>query len=604
MNKRTPTILIVEDEVVVARDIDAQLREGGYQPVGHAMRGEDAIALAQSLKPDLVLMDIRLAGEMDGISAAEAIHTQLGIPVVFLTAFASPEVLERAKKTQPFGFLHKPFSERDLSTGIEMALFRSDADAKLRASEARFRAIFDAEQECVMVISARGELLQINAAGLQVLEVDTLEAAAIKPLLDYIHSNDQAPFGSLLSRVISGDSGSLTFEIRGQRGGNRLLETHAVAMRDAVGDAPLVLAISRDITHRRIAAHERRLGDHIFSAVSQGVVVTTPYQTILSVNKAFLEMTGFTREELVGKTCGLLQGPLTDAQSRAQIREAITQNQEFQGEIVNYRKDGAWFWNDLSISPVRDELGVVTNFIGVMRDVTNRKQAEDEQRVQLRQLQSLSRRVLEVQESERRRLARELHDELGQSLTAIKINLQANNRHHLTQSADVNAESIRIVENTLAQVRTLALALRPSMLDDLGLVPALQWIVEQNAARGQIQIDLQCALPEVRLCTEIETACFRIVQEALTNILRHAQCKRVDIQLYESEGTVELDISDDGRGFDVRAMMALSTAGGSMGVQGMQERAVLVGGNLQVESIPGSGSNLHMQCPLRLREVL
>jgi two-component system sensor histidine kinase UhpB len=94
------------------------------------------------------------------------------------------------------------------------------------------------------------------------------------------------------------------------------------------------------------------------------------------------------------------------------------------------------------------------------------------------------------------------------------------------------------------------------------------------------------------------------VQEALTNILRHAQCKRVDIQLYESEGTVELDISDDGRGFDVRAMMALSKAGGSMGVQGMQERAVLVGGNLQVESIPGSGSTLHMQCPLRLREGL
>ena len=375
MSNKAPTILVVEDEVVVARDIAAQLREGGYEPVGHAMRGEEAIALAHALKPDLVLMDIRLAGAMDGITAADAIHTQLGIPVVFLTAFAAPDVLARAKKSQPFGFLHKPFSERELCTGIEMALFRSEANAKLRASEMRFRTIFDAEPECVMVLSAAAELLQINASGLRVMEADSDEAVASRPLLDYIRAPDRAPFLALHSQVIAGGSGKLTFEIGGLQGGHRTLETHAVPMRDAQGNTPLMLAISRDITQRKIAAHERRLGDHIFAAVSQGVIVTKPDQTILSVNKAFLEITGFSKEDLLGQTCRLLQGPLTDPQSKIRIREALLQAHEFQGEILNYRKDGSSFWNDLSISPVRDESGAVSNFIGITRDITQRKQA-------------------------------------------------------------------------------------------------------------------------------------------------------------------------------------------------------------------------------------
>lgn len=601
MMSKKATILVVEDEVVVARDIAVQLRESGYQPVGHALRGEEAIALAHSLKPDLVLMDIQLAGAMDGIAAAQAIRMQLGIPVVFLTAFAADDVLARANATQPFGYLLKPFSERELRAAIEMALFRSDADAKLRASEMQFRAIFEAEPECVKVVAADGSLLQMNAAGLAMLEAETLEAAGVQPLMDYIDARFRVAFLNLHRSVFAGESGTLEFEIQGLRGGRRVLETHAVPMRDAAGATVSMLAISRDITQKRAAAHERRLSDHIFTTVSQGVLVTAPDQTIVSANKAFLEITGFPRQEVIGKTCKLMQGPLTDAQTVMQIRDAVTREIDFEGEILNYRKDGSSFWNDLSISPVRDESGRVTHLIGITRDVTERKLHESQQQVQMEQLQSLSRRVLEAQETERRRVAHELHDELGQSLTAIKINLQANDRPHMAPSPELNAENIRIVEATLAQVRSLALALRPSMLDDLGLVPALRWMVEQNATRGQIHIDLHCALPPERLCTEIETACFRITQEALTNVLRHASCKHVDIQLYETNGSLVLNISDDGCGFDVQAMARQSQAGYSMGVQGMLERAVLVGGTLDVESEPGRGSTLHLQCPLRLR---
>ncbi len=116
-----PRILVVEDEAIVARDIRLQLAELGYEAVGHAARGEQAIALAGELHPDLVLMDVQLAGAMDGIAAAQAIRTQFSLPVVFLTAFAEDETLARAKVTEPFGYILKPFSERELHTVVEMA---------------------------------------------------------------------------------------------------------------------------------------------------------------------------------------------------------------------------------------------------------------------------------------------------------------------------------------------------------------------------------------------------------------------------------------------------------------------------------------------------
>ena len=125
-------ILIVDDEVLIARDIKNQLEALGYEAIGHATRGEEAIVLAAKLRPDLVLMDIQLGGAMDGIAAAQAIRTQLALPVVFLTAFAADDILERAKLTEPFGYVLKPFEDRDLATQIELALHKHQTDREQR----------------------------------------------------------------------------------------------------------------------------------------------------------------------------------------------------------------------------------------------------------------------------------------------------------------------------------------------------------------------------------------------------------------------------------------------------------------------------------------
>jgi PAS domain S-box-containing protein len=335
--------------------------------------------------------------------------------------------------------------------------------------------------------------------------------------------------------------------------------------------------------------------------VSQGVITSGLQQNILSVNDAFLKITGFTRDEVLGQTCRFMQGPLTDPKMLADIRHAVQTHTDFSGDILNYRKDGSTFWNELTISPVRDEKGQVTQYVGIVRDISDRKQAESEQREHLAQLQALSGRVLEAQETERRRVAHELHDELGQSLTAIKINLQAYERIAQGVPDGLTAENIRIVEDALKQVRGLAAALRPSMLDDLGLVPALGWMTEQNAVRSGIDMAFDCPMPQIRLSADIETACFRITQEAITNIVRHARCSQVRIHLSHEDGMLVLSVQDNGCGFDVAAMRQRAKAGASMGVLGMQERASLIGGTLTMESAPGCGSTLTLRCPLRLQ---
>ena len=162
MNK--PRILIVEDEAIVARDIRQQLLQLGYDPVANIARGEEAVALAGELHPDLVLMDIHLAGKMDGIAAAQAIRERFALPVVFLAALAGDEMLNRAKLAEPFGCIIKPFEERELRTVIEVALYKHGAEVRLRQSHTEQEAILRTALDGFWLIDMRGRILEVNDA--------------------------------------------------------------------------------------------------------------------------------------------------------------------------------------------------------------------------------------------------------------------------------------------------------------------------------------------------------------------------------------------------------------------------------------------------------
>ncbi|MGE5391847.1 MAG: PocR ligand-binding domain-containing protein [Deltaproteobacteria bacterium] len=201
-------------------------------------------------------------------------------------------------------------------------------------------------------------------------------------------------------------------------------------------------------------------------------------------------------------------------------------------------------------------------------------------------MQNLSRELMRVQEDERRRLARELHDEVGQALTVVKINLQS-----LLQTNELPPErlqdSINIVDDTLQDIRNLAMSLRPALLDDLGLDAALHNYLATYSQRTGLATELNCCLDGKRLSRDLETACFRVTQEALTNVLRHSHASLVRVGVSTADSELLLTISDDGRGFDVTA--ATGTQGKSMGLLGMRERAAQIGGHMYIESKPGGG---------------
>jgi signal transduction histidine kinase len=214
-------------------------------------------------------------------------------------------------------------------------------------------------------------------------------------------------------------------------------------------------------------------------------------------------------------------------------------------------------------------------------------------------LRELSHRLMNVQETERRQIAHDLHDEIGQSLTAMKLGLrEMENVAKFGPTASLVADSLSILDGVIRQVRNLALDLRPSLLDELGLVPALKWYIKRQGERAGWETEYSAHIADSRLSPEVEIACFRIVQEALTNIVRHAEATHVRVTLAQQRGYLILDIEDNGKGFNIEQAKNRARSGISIGLLGMEERARWVGGELTITSSPMTGTRFMARLPL------
>lgn len=475
-----------------------------------------------------------------------------------------------------------------------------NAQSELEASRDRYFDLYDLAPVGYCTVGATGLILQVNLSAAALLGC-AREALIRQPITQFICPDDQDTFYLYSKLCLAGGQAPCELRMVKANGARVWVQVTASAAREANGAANLRLALS-DISTIKLAEARRRESEERYHALVKAsldaILLTAPDGRTLAANPAACRMFGRSEEELqrIGRAgvvdCSDPRLPLALEQRR--------RTGQFVGELTFLRRNGERFTGEVSASNFDGTDGQQQSSM-IIRDVTERLRAQAALQDTARQLQALSGRVLAAQEAERHRVARELHDELGQALTAIKINLQVRGQGETLQA--LNTENLRIVEDALQHVRSLALALRPSMLDDLGLVPALRWLGEQAAARSGFAIHFDAAQGLERFASDTETACFRIVQEALTNIARHANAKHVHIGVCrDGHDAMLLSVQDDGVGFDLAVQRTHAMAGESMGVLGMQERATLIGGQLQIDSQPGHGCEVRLRFPARWRE--
>jgi len=351
----------------------------------------------------------------------------------------------------------------------------------------------------------------------------------------------------------------------------------------------------RDTTERKQAEQSLRESEERFSKAFHSSPVALSIAVLedgclLEVNAAFLRLTGFKREDVIGRST--LKLGLWAGQHRLMMADTLRQHGAMRDVEIKLRKKSGEV-RDALLSVELIHLGKGEPCVlGIAQDVTERNRAEEA-------LQRYPRQLIEAQEAERQSIAGELHDQIGQALTAVQLNLQAVRR--TSESIEARAlidEGVTIVDEALDQVRNLSFELRPSLLDDLGLVTALRWYADRFTQRTGIRTTTSISLPDrpVRLRCELETACFRIAQEALTNVVRHARATKVAIKLKNLNNEIRLSIKDDGTGFDVNSQnLAPFTA--HVGLRGMRERALALGGRLDVRSSPARGTMICAHFP-------
>jgi PAS domain S-box-containing protein len=281
---------------------------------------------------------------------------------------------------------------------------------------------------------------------------------------------------------------------------------------------------------------------------------------------------------------------------RAVIEDAFKHHRPFSCEYRVTRLDGAVRIIHERGSVVVDDAGKPIRAFGTAQDITERKHAEEELRTSREDLRALAAYLQSVREEERTRISRELHDEIGQGLTAIKLALQRCTAGQSGAAAEL-VQALDLANELIGRVRDLSLELRPSMLDDLGLLAALRWHFGRYTAQCKIDVDFKyTGLDDRRFSPEIETAAYRIVQEALTNVARHAQIDKVAVEIDADRDRLRIQIKDRGVGFDPHPLSAARTAG----LSGMRERAIILGGKLEIQSSPGAGTVLTAILPLNI----
>ncbi len=411
-----------------------------------------------------------------------------------------------------------------------------------------------------------------------------------KEFLQSLHPDDREPVSHAVAKSMNGD-GEYESEYRviHPNGAIRWMVSRGRVEFGAAGKPLLMRGISLDITGRKRGEEKMRQLSHALEQSPVLIVITDTQGNIVYVNRKFTEVTGYSLAECIGQNPRILKSGESSPEMYQKLWADITSGKVWRGEFHNRKKNGELYWEGAFISPLLDAGGKITHFVGVKEDITERRQAEAV-------LRDLSGRLINAHEEERARLARELHDDLTQRLAILAIEAGRVEREISELPAAGILRGIREGLIRLSEdIHALSYRLHPSVLEDLGLGDALKTECEQFARRESIPVAVQLKdLPEM-MPRGAALCLFRVAQEALRNVARHARASSVDVSVWRNDGGLQLSVRDNGVGFDSTGHRHQP----SLGLASMKERVRLLGGKLTLESAPGKGTNILVWVPVK-----
>jgi PAS domain S-box-containing protein len=485
---------------------------------------------------------------------------------------------------------------------------RSRAEERTREAqglEERYRAVVEQAAEGILLVDlSTKRVLDANTTyqGLLGYSPEEMPYLTLYDLVPYSREDTDSYVGGVLDqgRYVSGGR-----EHRRKDGSLVEVEVSANVILD--DGREVICMVVHDITERKRTEEEHRYHAYLLETIHDAVLATDEQLLLTAWNKAAEKMYGWRADEVLGSYIWqVVPLEMTEDQREDALRE-LAKTGRFRSEVITYAKDGRPVWVEGITVALRGEKGEITGYVNIRRDITERKRTEEDLHSlnhelveRERELHSLLRRVVAIQEEERRRVAYEVHDGFTQTAAAAYRHLQTFAEHRRLESEEDREEledAIALVRRTVEEARSVIQNLRPSTLDDFGLAAAIQLQVEELQTEG-FEASYEGKLGEERLPSTLEANLFRVTQEALSNVRKHAETGRVRVAIGRREGVVRLEVRDWGRGFCTSEVRGSAGPGETVGLSSMRDRVALLSGSLEIRSEPGIGTSVVAEIPL------
>ncbi len=621
-------ILLVDDDARVRRVISTMLsRHSGWEICGEAGDGQQSVELARATNPDVVLMDVSMPG-MNGLDAARILRRERPRVDVILVSQNDPKIIShQAAEVGARAFCSKSDLARNLVPIIErtledrhskrtgMAFQVSEPGPNAQAGNL-LAAIVDSSDDIIISKNLDGIITSWNNAAQRVFGYSSKEA--IGAHITLIIPKDRLPEeDTIISRVRRGERIEHFDTVRQRKDGTLIDISLTISpVRDSSGRIVGASKVAREITDRKRAERSTALLAAIVDSSDDAIVSKTLDGIITSWNKSAERIFGYLPEEAVGKHITLII-PRDRWNEESSIIARICRGDRVDHfQTLRCRKDGSLVDVSLTISPVKDSAGNIIGASKVARDITAQVRAAEalrcreeefrrlsqsldhQVRSRTRELQELSWQLMRLRDEERRHVARELHDCAGQSLAVLAIEVdQLLQRASTSPELAADIEQIReTVRQLHGDIRTTSYLLHPPLLDESGLQAAISWYAGGITERTALHIDVEISDDLGRLPRDLELMLFRFVQEALTNIHRHASATKASIIMSRSQVHVTAEVRDNGSGMSAERLRQVSSGGSGLGIRGMRERIRQFQGSMEIHS-DSTGTKVSVEIP-------